>query len=208
MNLKLLQYTLIVILIHGCTNKTNKINLTGNWIIKKMYTGGNPIYPNDYTPKKFTFNITGYENYEKIEFQTKDSSIILPGFSSEELYLAFKAIGFDSIMIYFDAEKFDAYKTKYLEHKYQDTVLLKLSTDSDQLNSFIDHLDYVKKQLKKSRGSLSKQYDLAKSIYCGKYEISADNNRGLLLLSSDKTGILLVNEQFLIKKQSEECLEG
>lgn len=69
---------------------SNPLDLDGRWIITKMTYNGEVVYPNTISNNiRFTITIEGYEGAEIIKFNTQDSTVIFPGFNSDEITYSF-----------------------------------------------------------------------------------------------------------------------
>jgi hypothetical protein len=72
----------------------------------------------------------------------------------------------------------------------------------------IDSLDSIRDNVIFNRGSKSSQYDGCKAIYCGKYRITANKQKGQLLIESEKTKIILLSATFATGERIDEMFEG
>ena len=179
------------------------MDIDGNWMIIKMYHQGKEIYPHDYTSYRITFKIEGYEDFETLNFDSKDSILTVPGFHSEELVLKYR-IESDSLLIYLDSATFDYDKTLSLGKKYED-LELKATLVSDSIyEQQLDSLNEMRSILIKSKGTASSQYDKSKSIYLGKYRLTKNRSKGLIFLECDKTSMMLMSQTLAASRRIDE----
>ena len=74
---------LITFLFLSCNTQT-QIDLNGTWLITEMSFQGQPTYPNT-SDRGINEILQGYEDHETLSFRIVDSTVVLPGFSSEKL---------------------------------------------------------------------------------------------------------------------------
>ncbi|MBG6129968.1 hypothetical protein IWQ47_001949 [Aquimarina sp. EL_43] len=85
--MKKLLFIIFICSIISCSNGIPKI-MDGNWIITEMEFNGKKIYPESISNGiEITFNVTGFENAEKIKFRNNRSEVILPGFKSDRMHV-------------------------------------------------------------------------------------------------------------------------
>lgn len=60
------------------------IDINGTWLITGLTFQGQPTYPNT-TNRGITDVLQGFEDYETLSFRIVDSTVVLPGFSTEKL---------------------------------------------------------------------------------------------------------------------------
>jgi len=174
----------IITLLFSCNNE-QAINLEGNWVITEMEFEGKKVYPQTLNEiiKVIYF---GQEGAEKITFNVKDSIVILPGFKSEKLNLKYQTDE-NEISLILDDSIFNEYQTKYLKLKSIDSILNKRLME---------------------KGVSSTQYDLAKSIYIGTYQMIFNSVENTLELKSDKTIINMISEAKLIERAVNQVFDG
>jgi hypothetical protein len=81
-------FLLLVFLNFSSCDITNQIELDGKWIITKMIYDGKSVYPESLSPViRIVYN--GNKKSESITFQVSDSTMILPGFQSQQLKTQF-----------------------------------------------------------------------------------------------------------------------
>ncbi|UII20262.1 hypothetical protein [Fulvivirga ligni] len=165
------------------------------------------VYPNDLTPNKISFDIVGTEGIEKLEFNEVDSSVIVPGFQSEEMILHYRLFNDDSLEFKIDNQLLNAYKTRFLDIKYEDTLFASISTRSEQLENLKDSLNTVRDSIILNRGSYSEQYQLTKKIYTGTFKITKSSKNDQLILKSSETEIQLVSEKYLTEQRINELFQ-
>lgn len=196
-------FTLLIIL--GCSSNDKEID--GFWLIHSMTYKGKDVYPTDRTPNKLSLSVPGYEDLKTIEFQIDDSTLIVPGFYSEELPLKYRFKNRDSLTIFYDKDLLNNVKTRFLNYQYQDTVLLSLSNKRKDIHELKNKLDSIKNSLLVKRGSASNQYNMTKDIFCGTYKATVFAKETRIMLKSANTEILLLNENYLSKKRIDKLFE-
>ena len=82
-NTSYLVIVLVSVCFLSCTNP-NIPELNGTWLITEMHFQGQPTYPKT-TTKGLTDILQGFEDYETLSFRIVDSTVVLPGFSSDKL---------------------------------------------------------------------------------------------------------------------------
>ncbi|MEM6641828.1 MAG: hypothetical protein AAF616_02515 [Bacteroidota bacterium] len=190
----------------GCS--TDQLELDGNWVIYKMTHSNENVYPTDLTPNKLSFNIVGTEGTEKLEFSKVDSTVIVPGFKSEELILYFELYNDDSLEFKADDQLLNNYKTRFLDFKYEDTLFAKISSNPVQLENLKDSLNTIRESIILNRGSSSQQYQLTRKIYTGTFRITKSSKNDQLILKSPETEIQLVSEKHLNEQRINELFKG
>ena len=194
-----------LVLLLSCSAPSN-IELEGNWAIIKVIYKGEETYPTDLTPNRIRFNVQGYQDYEKFEFSSSESYVIVPGFSSEELILKYGRSG-DSLFLFIDEMVFNEYKTKFIQSDIDDILQIrKVENYQREITAIKDSLDSVKTYIIQTRGAEAEHYDLSKEIYCKSYRFSYDPADRLLKLTSNTTEILLIPESYLVGRRIDELL--
>lgn len=85
--MKNILYLLIVFLSFSCSQE---FDFNGRWVILKILHNDELIYPNTiYGSSIVKINASDYSDAETIDFITKDSVVILPGFNSSEVKAGF-----------------------------------------------------------------------------------------------------------------------
>jgi|GEM_PF-4225949 len=79
---------ILIILTFLSCDLNNQIELDGNWIITEMTYDGKSVYPKTLN-QTIRIIYDGYNNSESLTFKVSDSTIILPGFESEQLKTEF-----------------------------------------------------------------------------------------------------------------------
>jgi hypothetical protein len=82
-NYLLLVLSILHLLFASCESSFNEDDLNGKWIILEMNYLGEKVYPNSIkdTPQ-MSFDVTRYENAEKLKINTVTNTIVIPGFNS------------------------------------------------------------------------------------------------------------------------------
>ena len=85
-----MRHTLLALFLIILTSCNTSLEWDGKWIITKITYNDKEVYPKTITDKyRITINIDGYENLERIKFNTQDSTIVFPGFYSDEIITDF-----------------------------------------------------------------------------------------------------------------------
>ena len=142
-----------------CYPERYEYKLSGDWVILNMSYNSKNVYPKDLTPNRISFNVIGYEAVEKIRFDVEDSSIVLPGFNSEELKLRFRFSTKDSIELYLDTLEFNLHKLPLRKDPSYDTILYHLSeVEKKRLEIYRDSISKLNESILKKSGLESGQY--------------------------------------------------
>ncbi len=85
--MKIILVILLLILFNSCDNTRE---LDGKWVITKMTYNGEEIYPKTISENfRIIANINGYEGAERVQFRVEDSTIVFPGFNTDEIVANF-----------------------------------------------------------------------------------------------------------------------
>ncbi len=191
---------IIVVFFTSCMDESYKFELDDHWVILEMYFENESIYPNDIT-SKLSFDLVGFEGTEKIEFATQKSTILVPGFNTEEMLLKYKFLSEDSILIFLDSAVFNNHKLP-LRRDYNGDAAVKLLTNKQRKgDQKSDSLNQVRQKIIEARGILSEQYKLPLRVYCGKYKFVLDEKEATILLISESTSMKLISQTYLIDER-------
>ncbi|MEO1053679.1 MAG: hypothetical protein AAFX87_23790 [Bacteroidota bacterium] len=187
--IRLSGYLFLLVLLVGCSNLAEQVTTEGEWYIVEMSHRGREVYPETVYAGLGAVN---FDELEKMVFDLEDSSIIVPGFNSEEIKLKFN-IESNKLIISYDSSTLDNYKTQYNDKEYADLTLRDALEKKKERDQQIHDLDSIKNYIIETHGSKSTQYNRSIKIYTGTYTIIPENMEGLLVLESDQTKILIAD---------------
>ncbi len=190
----------------SCSIQEDDLNIDGDWLILSIRYESQEIYPKDKTPSAVRFEIEGFNNLYELQFNSDDSTVIAPGFNSEEIILNFVEEN-QSLTISNNDSVMDEFKTAMLSRDYKDLDLLMKLDKNPRHQTVTESLDSIRDKIIFNRGSKSPQYDSCKTIYCGKYRVT-NKGEGQLQIESEKTKILLLSVKYATKKRIDEMFEG